>query len=81
MKTEVNTEPCKISKLKYWYRNIPEPDRKTFRKKIIELCEITARTFYEWLNKKIAPKIAREIISEVTGIKQEDLYKQIIFYP
>lgn len=72
--TEVNIQ--KITFKRYYERLRKRDPQIELRNKIIRECGISMATFYKWLNSDTShiPKLAKEKISEITGIPVEDLF-------
>jgi hypothetical protein len=68
-----------ITVLKFWYKSQPKHIKNTVRDAIIKKCEIHQDTFYKWLNKKQAPKLAQKVIGDITGLEHEKLYENVNF--
>jgi hypothetical protein len=71
---ETNTQKLTF---KDYYRQLGKRDPQIeLRNRIINECGISTATFYKWLNRKTdnIPKLARQKISEITGIPVEDLF-------
>jgi hypothetical protein len=66
-----------MTQLQFWYKKQSRAIRVTVRDAIIKKCEIHSDTFYRWLNEKMPGILYQKIISDITGIKVEDLYKPI----
>jgi hypothetical protein len=63
--------------LKDYYDSLDETSpRVKFRDAIVKSCGVTIDTFYKWLNggTKDVPKLAKEKISEISGIQVNDLF-------
>jgi hypothetical protein len=71
---ETNTQKLTF---KDYYKQLGKRDPQIeLRNRIISECGISTATFYKWLNRKTdtIPKLARQKISEITGIPVEDLF-------
>lgn len=65
-----------ITQLKLWYNKLNAVERVKFKECVMERCGIFERTFYTHLNRQ-PPKLVKEVISELSGIPVNDLYKTI----
>jgi hypothetical protein len=63
--------------LKNYYESLEDTSPKVkFRDAIVEKCGVTVDTFYKWMNggTRDIPKLAKEKISEISGIPVNDLF-------
>jgi hypothetical protein len=62
--------------LKDYYDSIEDTSpRSKFRDEIVRECGVTLDTFYKWMNgASNVPKLAKEKISEYTGISVDELF-------
>ncbi len=74
------TENQKKMTLKDYYESLDDNSpRGNLKDKIISECGISPATFYNWVNGNTSdiPKTAKERISEITGIKVNELFPAI----
>lgn len=65
-----------ITQLKLWYTRQNAKKRTEFKHNVINECGIDESTFYRYLSNE-APKLTKHLISSLSGISTNELYKTI----
>lgn len=61
--------------LKDYYEKVPRGQKKKFRKKVAEECDVSELHVYKWVNEGHHPdKLKKRAISEITGVPVEQLF-------
>lgn len=84
MKTTENANPALEKAVKMtlrdYYESLPAPShpKKDFMCEVCARCHVNMNTVINWIRHNMKPKDPRhiEILSEVTGIAPEDLWKK-----
>lgn len=78
IKTSILSENGKKMTLKGYYKSLPEPTypKKEFTSEIARRCNVSEVTVKNWIMYGFRPSNEKhiEILSEMTGIKPEDLW-------
>ncbi len=64
--------------LKEYYEKVPRGQKKKFRKKVAEACDVSELHVYKWLDGIHYPdKLKKRAISEITGVSVEQLFPPV----
>jgi hypothetical protein len=78
MANSFNEKDGKLSLMGYYY-GLPDPSnpKVDFKLEVMSKCKITEGTFFNWISGRTRPSDPKHlaILSEITGIKEEDLWQ------
>lgn len=77
MNPKCNKKVLKITEMgiTIYFYSLDYKTKKNIRMKIMNACDIGYSTFYKYINNPCStPKLVREKISQILGIKEEKLY-------